>query len=73
MGTMIIGTNVILQEQKAEDAKFFAYWFNQPQIMFQCGFRQEGIQEQGYFYNNEYSDFIMMRILRAEWKYNNML
>ena len=32
------------------------------------GFRQEGIQEQGYYYNNEYSDFIMMRILRREWK-----
>lgn len=32
------------------------------------GFRREGIQEQGYFYNNEYSDFIMMRILRSEWK-----
>lgn len=32
------------------------------------GFKQEGIQEQGYFYNNEYSDFIMMRILRSEWK-----
>ena len=31
------------------------------------GFRQEGIQEQGYFYNNEYSDFVMMRILRGEW------
>ena len=31
------------------------------------GFRQEGIQEDGYFYNNEYSDFIMMRLLRHEW------
>lgn len=31
------------------------------------GFRQEGIQEQGYFYDNEYSDFIMMRLLRQEW------
>lgn len=28
------------------------------------GFKQEGVQEQGYYYNNEYSDFIMMRILR---------
>ena len=173
----IRGTNIILREQKPEDAGFFAYWFNQPQIMFQCGFteltneekernvicknhknkdsvwftitdfdnnilgetgllrmwpawhctdlsiiipnpamqhkgygteaisimldiafdkydmnrvaigvvglntnalsfykkigfRQEGIQEQGYFYNNKYSDFIMMRILRDEWKSN---
>ena len=171
----IKGSKVILREQRPEDAKFFAYWFNQPQVMFQCGFteptneekeitsitvnhqsedsvwftitdpdgniigetgllrmwpawhctdlsiiipdpamqhqgygteairimldmafgkydmnrvsigvvglnanalafyrkigfRQEGIQEQGYFYNNEYSDFIMMRILRSEWK-----
>lgn len=32
------------------------------------GFKQEGIQEQGYYYNNEYSDFIMMRILRCEWE-----
>ena len=31
-------------------------------------FKQEGIQEQGYFYNNKYSDFIMMRILRDEWE-----
>ena len=170
----IRGKNIILREQKAEDARFFAYWFNQPQVMFQCGFteltteeneitsitvrhrtedsvwytitdpegniigetgllrmwpawhctdlsiiipdpemqhkgygteaigimldlafglydmnrvaigvvglntgalafyrktgfRQEGIQEQGYYYNNEYSDFVMMRILRDEW------
>ena len=171
----IKGSKVVLREQKPEDAKFFAYWFNQPQVMFQCGFteptneekeitsitvnhksedsvwftitdpegnilgetgllrmwpawhctdlsiiipdpavqhqgygteairimldmafnrydmnrvsigvvglntnalafyrkigfKQEGIQEQGYYYNNEYSDFIMMRILRSEWK-----
>ena len=31
------------------------------------GFRQEGIQEQGYYYNGEYSDFVMMRVLREEW------
>lgn len=31
------------------------------------GFKQEGIREQGYYYNGEYSDFIMMRILRREW------
>ncbi|MBR6443707.1 MAG: GNAT family N-acetyltransferase [Clostridia bacterium] len=171
----IKGSKVVLREQRPEDAKFFAYWFNQPQVMFQCGFteptneekeitsitvnhqsedsvwftitdpegnilgetgllrmwpawhctdlsiiipdpamqhqgygteairimldmafnrydmnrvsigvvglnanalafyrkigfKQEGIQEQGYYYNNEYSDFIMMRILRSEWK-----
>ena len=32
------------------------------------GFKQEGVLEDGYFYNNEYSDFIMMRILRPEWE-----
>ena len=32
------------------------------------GFRQEGMQEQGYYYDGEYSDFIMMRILREEWQ-----
>ena len=32
------------------------------------GFRQEGIQEQGYYYNGEYSNFVMMRILRQEWR-----
>ena len=173
----IRGKRVILREQRPEDAKFFAYWFNKPQVMFQCGFteptdeenerasikrhresddsiwftvtdiygsiigetgllrmwpawhctdlsiiipdpamqhkgygtetigimldmafdkydmnrvaigvvglnanalafyskigfRREDIQEQGYFYNNEYSDFIMMRILRSEWRQN---
>ena len=32
------------------------------------GFKQEGILEEAYYYNNEYSDFIMMRILSHEWK-----
>jgi RimJ/RimL family protein N-acetyltransferase len=31
------------------------------------GFKREGIQEQGYFYDGVYSDFIMMRILRSEY------
>ena len=174
----IKGKNVVLRRQREEDAKFFAYWFSQPQVMFQCGitdpsneeiekesiaqkneskdsvwftitdregniigetgllrmwpawhctdlsiiipdpkmqnkgygtevinmmldmafykfemnrvaigvvglntnalkfynkigFKQEGIQEQGYYYNNEYSDFVMMRILKEEWKKQN--
>ena len=174
----IKGKNVVLRRQREEDAKFFAYWFRQPQVMFQCGitdpsneeiekksiaqkneskdsvwftitdregniigetgllrmwpvwhctdlsiiipdpkmqnkgygteaikmmldmafykfemnrvaigvvglntnalkfynkigFKQEGIQEQGYYYNNEYSDFVMMRILKEEWKKRN--
>ena len=171
----IRGERIILREQREEDAPFFAYWFNQPQVMFQCGFekptdeenerkiinvnhksgdsvwftitdldgniigetgllrmfpawhqadltiiipdpemqhkgygseairimldmafheyemhrvsigvvglnidalefykkigfRQEGILEEAYYYNDEYSDFIMMRILNREWK-----
>ena len=32
------------------------------------GFKQEGILEEAYYYNNEYSDFVMMRILSHEWK-----
>ena len=32
------------------------------------GFKQEGIQEQGYYCGGEYSDFVMMRLLRNEWK-----
>ena len=32
------------------------------------GFKQEGILEEAYYYNKEYSDFIMMRILSHEWK-----
>ena len=171
----IRGKSIVLREQREEDATFFAYWFNQPVVMFQCGFaeptnkeeerryineyhksedsvwftitdidgvvigeagllrmfpawhctdltiiipdaekqhkgygtetirlmldmafneyemnrvsigvvglntgtlefykkigfKQEGIQEQGYYYNGEYSDFIMMRILSHEWK-----
>jgi len=174
MNKEIRGKHVILREQREEDARFYAYWYSQPQVMFQCGFteptdeekekaainrnhksedsvwftitdldgnpigetgllrmwpewhctdltiiipdpemqhkgygteairimldmafgkyemnrvaigvvglntdalafyrkigfKQEGIQEQGYYYNNEYSDFIMMRILRQEW------
>lgn len=173
--TEIRGKRVILRPQQPEDAKYFAFWFNQPRVMFQCGFteptdeereihsitvrhrtedsawytitdtdgriigetgllrmwpawrctdlsiiipdpdmqhrgygteairlmldlafsryhmnrvaigvvglntgalafyrktgfRQEGIQEQGYYYAGEYSDFIMMRILRSEWE-----
>ena len=171
----IKGTKIILREQRAEDAKFFAHWFNQPKIMFQCGFaeptdeekertnilvnhkredalwftitdlegkiigetgllrmfpawrctdlsiiipdpkmqrkgygseairimldlafrryemnrvsigvvalntnalafykkigfKEEGIQEQGYYYEGKFSDFVMMRILRQEWE-----
>lgn len=174
MNKEIKGKRIVLREQREEDAPFFAYWFNQPKVMFQCGFekptdedevktcinvshksddsvwftitdldgniigetgllrmfpawhqtdltliipdpkmqhkgygteairmmldmafseyemhrvsigvvglntdalefykkigfKQEGILEEAYYYNNEYSDFIMMRILSHEW------
>ena len=38
MNKEIRGNRVILREQREEDASFFSYWFNQPEIMFQCGF-----------------------------------
>jgi len=34
------------------------------------GFIKEGIQEQGYYHNGVYSDFIMMRLLRSEYHPN---
>ena len=30
------------------------------------GFRKEGIQEQGYYHDGAFSDFVMMRILKSE-------
>ncbi len=43
--------------------------FNHSALAFyqKMGFRQEGVQEQGYYYNYQYHDFIMMRILREEF------
>jgi RimJ/RimL family protein N-acetyltransferase len=42
---------------------------NTQSIMFyeKLGFKKEGIQEQGYFYDGKFSDFVMMRMLRSEW------
>ena len=31
------------------------------------GFKKEGIQEQGYFHNGSFSDFVMMRMLKIEF------
>ena len=36
--TEIRGTNVILREQRIEDAKYFAHWFSEPDVMFKCGY-----------------------------------
>lgn len=32
------------------------------------GFRKEGVQREGYFYNGKYSDFIMMSLLEDEYR-----
>jgi RimJ/RimL family protein N-acetyltransferase len=44
--------------------------FNERAIGFykKIGFKQEGIQREGYYYNNNYSDFIMMSILDKEYQ-----
>ena len=50
----IKGKRIILREQREEDAPFFAYWFNQPQVMFQCGFEDTlrvEILKKSYFQN----------------------
>ncbi|MBP0970341.1 MAG: GNAT family N-acetyltransferase [Oscillospiraceae bacterium] len=48
------GKKVILRPQREEDAAFFAYWFNQPEIMFQCGFTETTDEEKEKQYINEY-------------------
>ena len=50
----IKGNRVVLRAQREEDAKFFAYWFNQPVIMFQCGFAEPTNEEEELRYINEY-------------------
>ena len=46
MNKEIKGKRIILREQREEDAPFFAYWFNQPQVMFQCGFEKPTDEEE---------------------------
>ena len=43
--------------------------FNEAALAFyeKIGFRREGIQQQGYYYNFQYHDFVMMRLLRQEY------
>ena len=50
----IRGQKVILREQREEDAPFFAYWFNKPEVMFQCGFAETTDLETEIRYINEY-------------------
>ena len=50
----IRGEKIILRQQREEDAEFFAYWFNQPLIMFQCGFTEPTDKEAELRYITEY-------------------
>jgi diamine N-acetyltransferase len=44
--------------------------FNEHALRFyeKVGFKREGIQRDGYFYNHRYSDFVMMSILEEEYR-----
>jgi RimJ/RimL family protein N-acetyltransferase len=44
--------------------------FNERGLKFweSIGFKKEGIQRDGYFYNGKYSDFIMMSLLEDEYR-----
>jgi diamine N-acetyltransferase len=44
--------------------------FNERALRFyeKIGFRREGIQRDGYYYNHEFSDFVMMSILEDEYR-----
>ena len=46
MDKEIRGKRIILREQREEDAPFFAYWFSQPRVMFQCGFEKPVTEEE---------------------------
>ncbi|MGI6027016.1 MAG: GNAT family N-acetyltransferase [Candidatus Scatomorpha sp.] len=46
MSKEIRGKRIVLREQREEDAPFYAYWFNQPQVMFQCGFEKPTDEEE---------------------------
>jgi diamine N-acetyltransferase len=44
--------------------------FNTPALRFyeQAGFRREGVQRDGYYYQHKYHDFIMLSILEDEFR-----
>ena len=54
MERTVRGKNVILREQREDDAKYFAYWFNQPEVMFKCGFEKPTDEEEVKRYINVY-------------------
>ena len=40
MKDRIYGEKVVLRALQSEDAEFFTRWYNQPQVMFECGFHE---------------------------------
>ena len=46
MDQEIRGKRIILREQREEDVPFYTYWFNQPKVMFQCGFEKPTTEEE---------------------------
>ena len=46
MNREIRGERIILREQREEDVPFYTYWFNQPKVMFQCGFEKPTTEEE---------------------------
>lgn len=40
MKDIIYGKNVILRPLRVEDAGFFARWYKEPEVMFECGFHE---------------------------------
>jgi len=46
--------------------------FNEDAIRFyeRHGFKREGIQREGYYYNHKYHDFVMMSILEEEYRHH---
>ena len=47
--------------------------FNERALQFyqKVGFKKEGVQRDGYYYNHEYHDFVMMSILKEEFRAKN--
>ena len=50
----IRGKRIILRQQRQEDAEFFTYWFNQPEVMFRCGFEKPTTAQEEIEYINVY-------------------
>ncbi|MEJ1731177.1 hypothetical protein SMA90_33140, partial [Escherichia coli] len=46
MPQIVQGKNLILRPQVPGDAAFFAKWYNQRDIMFQCGFTERTSEQQ---------------------------